>query len=72
MQLNQGIPSLRHEHLLRESAQAIQTARQAVIELIPHEMILIDLYTALRPIDSIVWGLPRNLRAGLPLGASSA
>jgi tRNA modification GTPase len=47
------ITSLRHEQLLRESAEAIEKAKQAVQDAIPHEMILIDLYTALRPIDAI-------------------
>ena len=47
------ITSLRHEHLLRESAGCLEKARGAVEAGIPHEMLLLDLYGALRPIDGI-------------------
>jgi tRNA modification GTPase len=47
------ITSLRHERLLRESADALEKARAAVESRIPHEMLLLDLYGALRPIDAI-------------------
>jgi tRNA modification GTPase len=47
------ITSLRHEQLLRESLGALERARQATVDGIPHEMLLLDLYAALRPIDSI-------------------
>jgi len=47
------ITSLRHERLLRESAEYLDKARSAVESAIPHEMLLLDLYAALRPIDSI-------------------
>jgi tRNA modification GTPase len=47
------ITSIRHEQLLRESAEALEHARQAVQNWIPHEMLLLDLYAALRPIDGI-------------------
>ena len=47
------ITSLRHEHLLRESAEALSNALRAVEFQIPHEMVLLDLYAALRPIDAI-------------------
>jgi tRNA modification GTPase len=47
------ITSLRHEQLLRESVEALQQARQAAEFGIPHEMLLLDLYAALRPIDAI-------------------
>jgi tRNA modification GTPase len=47
------ITSLRHEHLLRESLGYLAKARAAVAENIPHEMLLLDLYAALRPIDAI-------------------
>jgi tRNA modification GTPase len=47
------ITSLRHERLLRESAQWLEKARGAVESAIPHEMLLLDLYAALRPIDAI-------------------
>ncbi len=47
------ITSLRHEQLLRESAEALAQARSAASIGIPHEMLLLDLYAALRPIDAI-------------------
>jgi tRNA modification GTPase len=47
------ITSLRHEGLLRESIEALDNARRAAELGIPHEMVLLDLYAALRPIDAI-------------------
>ncbi len=47
------ITSLRHEQLLRESQEALEQARAATELGIPHEMLLLDLYAALRPIDAI-------------------
>jgi len=47
------ITSLRHEKLLRESLQYLAKAREASQAHIPHEMLLLDLYSALRPIDAI-------------------
>jgi len=47
------ITSLRHEQLLREALQYLARARDAVAEKIPHEMLLLDLYGALRPVDAI-------------------
>jgi tRNA modification GTPase len=47
------ITSLRHEQLLKESGEALTQARTAVSVGIPHEMLLLDLYAALRPIDAI-------------------
>ena len=48
-----SITSIRHAQLLRESLEALQQAARAVEFNIPHEMLLIDLYAALRPIDAI-------------------
>jgi len=47
------ITSLRHERLLRESLEYLEKAADAVARNIPHEMLLLDLYGALRPIDAI-------------------
>jgi tRNA modification GTPase len=47
------ITSLRHEQLLKESREALEQARNATALGIPHEMLLLDLYAALRPIDAI-------------------
>jgi len=48
-----SITSLRHQNLLKESLEALQNARRAIEFGIPHEMLLMDLYAALRPIDAI-------------------
>jgi tRNA modification GTPase len=48
-----SITSARHESLLRESIEALQNARRAVEFGIPHEMLLLDLYAALRPVDAV-------------------
>lgn len=47
------ITSLRQEQLLRESHEALTQARTAATLGIPHEMLLLDLYAALAPIDAI-------------------
>ena len=47
------ITSLRHEQRLRESISYLDKAGDAVAQSIPHEMLLLDLYAALRPIDAI-------------------
>jgi tRNA modification GTPase len=47
------ITSLRHEQLLRESAGYLEKAAAAVEAGIPHEMLLLDLYSVLGPIDAI-------------------
>ena len=47
------ITSLRHERLLRECMEYLAKARGAVEDAIPHEMLLLDLYAALAPLDAI-------------------
>jgi len=47
------ITSLRHEQLLQETREALEQAQTATTLGIPHEMLLLDLYAALRPIDGI-------------------
>jgi len=47
------ITSIRHEQLLRESLEALAQVRKAASLGIPHEMLLLDLYAALRPLDAI-------------------
>jgi tRNA modification GTPase len=47
------LTSLRHEQLLGESLEALMNAQRAVELGIPHEMLLLDLYAALRPVDAI-------------------
>ncbi|MCW5982940.1 MAG: tRNA uridine-5-carboxymethylaminomethyl(34) synthesis GTPase MnmE [Bryobacteraceae bacterium] len=47
------ITSVRHERCLSEAVEALGHARVAVIQRIPHEMLLLDLYAALQPIDAV-------------------
>jgi tRNA modification GTPase len=47
------ITNLRHQQLLQVSLQALAKARQAAEQNLPHEMLLLDLYEALRPLDQI-------------------
>ena len=47
------ITNLRHQQLIKESLQALAKAQKAAEEHVPHEMLLIDLYDALRPLDTI-------------------
>jgi len=47
------ITNLRHERLLRESLEYLEKARAAAADGIPHEMLLLDLYGALRPLDAL-------------------
>jgi tRNA modification GTPase len=48
-----SITSIRHAALLRESQDALENTRRAVEFGLPHEMLLLDLYAALRPIDAV-------------------
>jgi tRNA modification GTPase len=48
-----SITSLRHESLLRESLEALENARRALGFSLPHELLLLDFYAALRPIDAV-------------------
>jgi tRNA modification GTPase len=47
------ITSLRHEQLLKEASQALEKARGATQQAIPHEMLLLDLYGALQAMDAL-------------------
>ena len=47
------ITSLRHENLLIEATAMLEKAKGAVNAALPHEMLLLDLYGALQPIDAI-------------------
>jgi tRNA modification GTPase len=48
-----SLTSIRHAALLRESQEALQNSRRAADFGLPHEMLLLDLYAALRPIDAV-------------------
>ena len=47
------ITNLRHQQLLKDSLQALGKAHYATEQHVPHEMLLLDLYEALRPLDQI-------------------
>jgi tRNA modification GTPase len=47
------LTNVRHQGLVQESLAALVAATNAVSERVPHEMLLLDLYNALRPLDSI-------------------
>jgi tRNA modification GTPase len=47
------LTNIRHQRLVEESLASIEAANQAVRRSIPHEMIMLDLYGALRPLDAI-------------------
>lgn len=50
------ITNARHAGLLRECAEALAKARGAQMQRLPHEMLLLDLYTALQPMDAVTGG----------------
>jgi tRNA modification GTPase len=47
------LTNIRHQRLVEESLASIEAANQAVRRSIPHEMVMLDLYGALRPLDAI-------------------
>jgi tRNA modification GTPase len=47
------LTNLRHQNLVHESLAGLSAATSAVGNRIPHEMLLLDLYNALRPLDEI-------------------
>jgi tRNA modification GTPase len=48
-----AITNIRHQSLLKESLGALENARRAIGFGLPHEMLLLDIYAALRPIDAV-------------------
>jgi tRNA modification GTPase len=47
------LTSVRHQKLVNDAITALEAAHQAVGLRVPHEMLLLDLYGALRPLDEI-------------------
>jgi tRNA modification GTPase len=47
------LTNARHQALVRDSLAALDAAASAVRNQVPHEMVLLDLYNALRPLDDI-------------------
>src|SRR5262249_33413910 len=47
------LTNMRHQKLVNDSLTALTAARGAISNKVPHEMLLLDLYGALRPLDEI-------------------
>ncbi len=47
------LTNVRHQALVKESLAALSSATHAVAVKVPHEMLLMDLYNALRPLDAV-------------------
>jgi tRNA modification GTPase len=47
------LTSVRHQKLVNDALVALDAAANAVRVRVPHEMLLLDLYGALRPVDEI-------------------
>jgi tRNA modification GTPase len=47
------LTSVRHQKLVTDALTALQAATNAVAAKVPHEMLLLDLYATLRPLDEI-------------------
>jgi tRNA modification GTPase len=47
------LTNVRHQGLVRDSLAALDAAKNAITAKVPHEMLLLDLYNALRPLDAI-------------------
>jgi tRNA modification GTPase len=47
------LTNVRHQGLIQESLAALGAAKNAVAGKVPHEMLLLDLYNALRPLDAV-------------------
>jgi tRNA modification GTPase len=47
------LTSVRHHKLINDAIAALDAATQAVAARVPHEMVLLDLYASLRPLDEI-------------------
>jgi tRNA modification GTPase len=47
------LTNARHQRLVQDSLSGLSAAKKAIANRIPHEMLLMDLYSALRPLDEI-------------------
>ncbi|MGC1649485.1 MAG: tRNA uridine-5-carboxymethylaminomethyl(34) synthesis GTPase MnmE, partial [Candidatus Sulfotelmatobacter sp.] len=54
MQAESGfLTNVRHQGLIKDALAALNAAKNAVSGKVPHEMLLLDFYNALRPLDAI-------------------
>jgi tRNA modification GTPase len=54
------LTNVRHQGLVQESLAALDAASKAVDNKVPHEMLLLDLYNALRPLDAVTGATTTN------------
>ncbi len=54
------LTNARHQGLVQDALAALDAATAAVAARVPHEMLLLDLYNALRPLDSITGATTRD------------
>jgi tRNA modification GTPase len=47
------LTNARHQGLVQDALSALATAASAIAAKVPHEMLLLDLYNALRPLDAV-------------------
>ncbi len=47
------LTNVRHQGLINDSLLALDVAKTAVAARVPHEMLLLDLYNVLRPLDAM-------------------
>ena len=53
LQTGSFVTNIRQERLLRQALAALEQAAEAVRAEVPHEMLLLDLYDALEPLDAV-------------------
>jgi tRNA modification GTPase len=49
----QFLTNWRQQQLVQEAVEALEKTRGALGENLPHEMLLLDLYAALRPLNAV-------------------
>ena len=47
------LTNLRQHHAISEAIQSLRTATESAVQRIPHEMVMLDLYAALRNLDAL-------------------
>src|SRR5208282_6804837 len=54
------LTSVRHQKLVNDALSALDAASTAVAARVPHELLLLDLYGVLRPLDEITGATTRD------------
>jgi tRNA modification GTPase len=63
------LTNVRHQKLVREALAGLAAAERATRDNLPHEMLLLDLYSALRPLDEITGATTADDILGLIFGS---